>query len=1006
MPCLIALLALISPRLALFFVAIFSDMLSRAFDSWLLPLIGFFLLPWTTLAYAVMWDIGHARRERLRVVHRGPRLPRRPRLVRGRSQLSVFTRLSATPACAATSASSAPCSGETLVRQEGEQLLELVERMRGLIRSDRAAAAALLAGVEPAAAIAAGARVRHLLPPGQRGRAGAPRPRARRDARRARAAGCAGGRRGSRPRAIPRDELAAEVARLGVRPVFTAHPTEAARRTVLAKLRQIAELLDGRRGRRDDPRAAATRDDRPAVADRRAAHRPARPWSTRRATRSTTSTSCTPTRCPTCSRSSPTSWRGSASSCGPERGRCGSAAGSAATATATRTSRPTVTGRRARAAARPRAARRARSGRRAARATCRSSERIAGATPELRGSLARDLEPLPEVEPRFLRLNAEEPYRLKLTCIQQKLVNTRRRLAARRPARAGARLRSAPASCSPSCGWCATRCATHRGALIAARPPGAGDAHARRLRAAPGDARRARARRRPPPRARPAVRPARRGVLALRRLPASTGSRCSRRSCARRRPLAPSARRRWTTPARARSRVFEAIREAHERYGPRRRSSRYIVSMCRGADDVLAAVVLAREAGWSTCTRRRPDRLRAAARDGRRAARTPTACSTSCSPTRPTASLVRAARRRAGGHARLLRLEQGGRASPPAVGDPPRPAAAARRRRPSTACGCGSSTAAAARSAAAAARPTTRSWRSRCGTLDGEIKVTEQGEVISRQVPACPRSPGENLELTLAATLEATVLHRTPAQSRRGARALGRGDGRDLGGRARPLPRARRAPATCRSTSSPSTPVELLAELHLGSRPARRPDSGAGLDEPARDPVGVRLDPVAPDRARLVRRRHRPGRRARGRPRRPRSTRCTSAWHFFRTFLSNVAMTLAKTDLDIADHYVDALVARRAARPLRRRSARSTSCTVERAARGDRRDRAARRRPGARADAAGARRLPRPDLTTCRWRCSAPARGRRPPAGEPDPRLGRALLLTVNGIAAGLRNTG
>ena len=56
MPCLIALFALISPRLALFFIWIFSDMLSRAFDSWLLPLIGFFLLPWTTLAYAVMWD--------------------------------------------------------------------------------------------------------------------------------------------------------------------------------------------------------------------------------------------------------------------------------------------------------------------------------------------------------------------------------------------------------------------------------------------------------------------------------------------------------------------------------------------------------------------------------------------------------------------------------------------------------------------------------------------------------------------------------------------------------------------------------------------------------------------------------------------------------------------------------------------------------------------------------------------------------------------------------------
>jgi hypothetical protein len=53
--CLVILFALISPRLALFFVWIFSDLLSRAFDSWLVPFLGFFLLPWTTLAYAGMW---------------------------------------------------------------------------------------------------------------------------------------------------------------------------------------------------------------------------------------------------------------------------------------------------------------------------------------------------------------------------------------------------------------------------------------------------------------------------------------------------------------------------------------------------------------------------------------------------------------------------------------------------------------------------------------------------------------------------------------------------------------------------------------------------------------------------------------------------------------------------------------------------------------------------------------------------------------------------------------
>jgi hypothetical protein len=57
-PCFAVLLALLSPRLAIIFVAIFSDILTRAYDSWFLPFLGFFILPWTTLAYAIMWDVG------------------------------------------------------------------------------------------------------------------------------------------------------------------------------------------------------------------------------------------------------------------------------------------------------------------------------------------------------------------------------------------------------------------------------------------------------------------------------------------------------------------------------------------------------------------------------------------------------------------------------------------------------------------------------------------------------------------------------------------------------------------------------------------------------------------------------------------------------------------------------------------------------------------------------------------------------------------------------------
>ena len=56
MPCLLALLALLSPRIAIFALWVSTDVLSRAFSSWVLPFVGFFLLPWTTLAYAAVWN--------------------------------------------------------------------------------------------------------------------------------------------------------------------------------------------------------------------------------------------------------------------------------------------------------------------------------------------------------------------------------------------------------------------------------------------------------------------------------------------------------------------------------------------------------------------------------------------------------------------------------------------------------------------------------------------------------------------------------------------------------------------------------------------------------------------------------------------------------------------------------------------------------------------------------------------------------------------------------------
>ena len=58
MGCFVALFALISPRLAIFVLWIFSDVLERAYDEWIVPVLGFVLLPWTTLAYAAFWSWG------------------------------------------------------------------------------------------------------------------------------------------------------------------------------------------------------------------------------------------------------------------------------------------------------------------------------------------------------------------------------------------------------------------------------------------------------------------------------------------------------------------------------------------------------------------------------------------------------------------------------------------------------------------------------------------------------------------------------------------------------------------------------------------------------------------------------------------------------------------------------------------------------------------------------------------------------------------------------------
>ena len=61
MSCLLIGIALLVPRIVLFFIWLLTHWIKAAFDGWLLPLLGFLLMPYTTLAYmATMLNNNHA----------------------------------------------------------------------------------------------------------------------------------------------------------------------------------------------------------------------------------------------------------------------------------------------------------------------------------------------------------------------------------------------------------------------------------------------------------------------------------------------------------------------------------------------------------------------------------------------------------------------------------------------------------------------------------------------------------------------------------------------------------------------------------------------------------------------------------------------------------------------------------------------------------------------------------------------------------------------------------
>ncbi len=193
------------------------------------------------------------------------------------------------------------------------------------------------------------------------------------------------------------------------------------------------------------------------------------------------------------------------------------------------------------------------------------------------------------------------------------------------------------------------------------------------------------------------------------------------------------------------------------------------------------------------------------------------------------------------------------------------------------------------------------------GTVNGQIRLTEQGEVIASKY-ANPEIGRRNLETLVAATLEATLLRPTQdaPQSFMGAAA-------EISAASMAAYRklVYETPGFTEYFFS-ATPIREIAELNIGSRPASRAKSDGGppaIEDLRAIPWGfswgqcrvglpgwfgfgcavehyLRGDAATrKTRLALLRRMHR-------------------QWPFFKTLLSNVDMVLAKSDLGIAARYV------------------------------------------------------------------------------------------------------
>jgi phosphoenolpyruvate carboxylase len=890
--------------------------------------------------------------------------------------------------------------GETLVRQEGPDLLELVEKVRADARTDAAAAADALSGIDIPTAIrlvrafATYFNLANITEQGHRGRE-------LRRRRVTKGGWLDGAAQRIKARGLSTEEIATGAAQLAVRPVFTAHPTEAARRSTLAKLRRVADLLEaeateaavsgvigGSVSKRTNRELAEVVDllwqtdelrlEKPEPTDEarnaiyylNELHRDAAPAVLDELAEilADLGVEVPPTGTPLTFGS----WIGG-----------------------DRDGNPFVDAQVTRDVLKLQHEYGIRDTDQALAALVEElsvSDHVVDVSDELRESVEKDLESLPELEARYRRVNAAEPYRLKIRAMRAKLANTRKRLGtntAHEPGRDYLGSTELVADLEVM----RRSLVEHRGELIAngtlttlIRTVSAFGLHLATLDIREHSEAHHQAL----------------GQLVDRvaelRKPYAELDRPERleylsRELAGRRPLAGGDPTLDAAGAKVFG-VFIAIREILDQFGPEVIES-YIISMTEGVDDVLAAAVLGREAGlvdvagglarigfvplleqvaelkaageildellsvpaYRAIVKARGDVQEVmlgysdSNKDGG-------ITSSQWNIHRAQRALRDVARR----HGVRLRLFHGRGGTVGRGGGPSHEAILA--------------------------QP--------YGTLDGEIKVTEQGEVISDKY-AVPSLARDNLELTVAAVLQATLLHTGPRQPQA-----------DIDRWSELMDKVT-APAQqayhdlIHDPDLPryfwaSTPAELLGALNIGSRPSKRPDTGSGL-------AGLRAIPWVfgwTQSRQIV-----PGWYGVG-------TGLAAAqeagfgelladaykrWHFFRTFVSNVEMTLVKTDLSIAQRYVDRLVDPGLKHIFDKIRAEHDS-TVAEVLRITGEPALLDAQPVLQRTLAVRDTYLRP-LHALQIELLARYR-----ADDGDPQLQRALLLTINGVAAGMRNTG